>query len=85
VDRLLEELPGKKIVTADHGNLIGDLLLPIPVRAYGHPPGLRVPELVTVPWLTVPGDPIEAVSEPPLAQDQSKTHATKRLRALGYL
>jgi len=84
VETLLEELPGKTVVTADHGNLTGDRLFPIPIRDYGHPRGLRTPELVTVPWLTVPGDRLPAVSEPPTTQDHDNDIATDRLEALGY-
>lgn len=84
VETLLEELPGRKVVTADHGNLLGERLFPIPVHAYGHPRGLRVPELVTVPWLTVPGERLSTVSEPPSGQEQDRAVAEERLRALGY-
>lgn len=84
VETLLEELPGTKVVTADHGNLLGERLAPIPVRAYGHPRGLRVPDLVTVPWLTVPGEPIPAVSEPPPTRRYDAAIADDRLKALGY-
>lgn len=84
VDRLLSALPGKAVVTADHGNLTGDRLFPIPIADYGHPVDLRVPELVTVPWLTVPGDRLRTTSEPPTAQDHDDDVATARLEALGY-
>lgn len=85
VERLLEELPGRTVVTADHGNLVGDRLSPIPVRGDGHPRGLRVPELVTVPWLEVPGERIDAVAEPPTTTDVDDSHAADRLAALGYV
>jgi hypothetical protein len=50
-DELLRVLPGTTVVTADHGEALGDpmhRLLPIPV--YGHPRGARIPGLVKVPW-----------------------------------
>jgi hypothetical protein len=49
VEDLLEIINGKTVITSDHGNLIGDRLSPIPVRGYGHPSGLRAPELVKDP------------------------------------
>lgn len=48
--KLVELLDGKKIVvTSDHGNLFGEYGL------FGHPPRIRVPELVQVPWLELEG------------------------------
>jgi hypothetical protein len=84
VETLIEALPGTTVVTADHGNLIGERLFPIPVRGYGHPRGLHIPGLVTVPWLSVPGERLPAVSEPPTAREQTTDHVTDRLEALGY-
>ena len=84
VETLLTELPGKTVVTSDHGNLLGDRLFPIPVRRYGHLPDVRAPELVTVPWLTVPGERLSVTSEPPTADEHSAEHAEERLEALGY-
>jgi len=46
VSRLVEKLRGGKIViTSDHGELLGERGM------YGHPPWMRVPELIEVPWL----------------------------------
>ena len=53
VERLLDELRGKTVITADHGELLGERLWPIPVRQYQHPPGIYVEELVRVPWHVV--------------------------------
>lgn len=50
---LVADLPGTTVVTSDHGNQVGEVCWPFPVRMYGHPDGIRTPELVTVPWLTV--------------------------------
>jgi len=47
---LLCNLPGKTVVTADHGQLIGDRGFPIPCKDYGHPTALYYEELVKVPW-----------------------------------
>lgn len=48
--RLLEEFDGRTVVTADHGELLGERQRPIPIKWYGHPGGVYVNELVNVPW-----------------------------------
>lgn len=53
---LLDGLDGKTVVTADHGNLIGETLFPVPVPGYGHPRGLHHPGLRRVPWVTYPSE-----------------------------
>lgn len=50
VDRLLPNLPGKTVITADHGQLFGERLRPIPISEYGHPRGIYHKNLVEVPW-----------------------------------
>jgi hypothetical protein len=47
VKRLIEELDGKVIVTADHGELLGEN------DHWGHKIGLEKPELLEVPWLEI--------------------------------
>lgn len=88
VQRIIDEIPGKTVVSADHGNLLGDRLSPIPVRAYGHPRGLRAPELVKVPWFVVEGETRRDIkSDPPEEEDQSSLDedmVEDRLQALGY-
>ncbi|WP_411966225.1 hypothetical protein [Haloferax sp. YSMS24] len=51
VEELMDTLPGRTVVTSDHGNMIGERAAPIPIREWGHPPGIHTKELVTVPWL----------------------------------
>lgn len=86
VEELLGELTGKSVITADHGNLFGERLRPIPVRGYGHPPRIRIPELVTVPWHVVDGESRrEVTTDPPITHEKpSDEMVTERLRALGY-
>jgi len=50
VEDAMRELGGKTIVTADHGNMVGERV-PDPVSGVGHPRGVYTPELVDVPWL----------------------------------
>jgi hypothetical protein len=90
VDELLEALPGKTVVTSDHGELLGERTSPVPIKYYGHIPGLYVDELVKVPWFTqTNGERKEIISEEPI-ESPIKEFSTEqqtideRLRNLGY-
>jgi len=87
VSELLPELRGKTVVSADHGELLGERLSPIPFRAYGHPIGVYVDELVRVPWhVYTNGDRKELVAEPPLDRERpNPERVEKQLRNLGYV
>lgn len=49
VKDLLAKLPGRTVVTADHGEAFGERVGLL--RLYGHGAGARIPVLVQVPWL----------------------------------
>ncbi|WP_394740202.1 hypothetical protein [Natronococcus roseus] len=87
VEELLEALSGRTVITADHGNLIGDRMSPIPVRGYGHERGLRSPELVEVPWLIVDdGARPEIRAEEPERRDRIEDSVVEeRLESFGYV
>ena len=89
VERLLDELDGKTVITADHGNLFGERLRPIPIRTYGHPPAFRTPELVTVPWFVPPFESHRSVhADPPrdgTGEVSDDATIQRRLRDLGYV
>jgi hypothetical protein len=56
VQKLIDHLSGKIVVTSDHGEIMGERVPHIlyPFREYGHPCGLYIIEnLVKVPWLIV--------------------------------
>lgn len=84
---LLDELDGKSVITADHGNLLGERLWPVPVRKFGHPKGVRKPELVEVPWHEPPFDERrEITSEPPEETTAVANEVVEqRLEELGYV
>ncbi|WP_227352674.1 hypothetical protein [Haladaptatus salinisoli] len=86
VERLVEELPGKSVITADHGNLIGERTYPIPMRTYGHPGGLHKRELIEVPWAEIDADERRDVTaEPPESREEMTDDVIEdRLRNLGY-
>lgn len=87
--RLLDQLVGKTVITSDHGELLGERLLPCPLRQYQHPGGIYVEELVKVPWLIVDNDERkEIVDEDAPATwnyvDANMNEVEKQLKALGY-
>jgi hypothetical protein len=87
VSELLDHIDGRVIISADHGNMVGDRQGPIPTkRMYGHPWGVYSAELVKVPWLAITGNKRRLISaEPPQAGKQySDELITDRLRSLGY-
>jgi hypothetical protein len=84
--RLISNLKGKTVITADHGELLGERYMRMPLKNYGHPHGVYVPELVQVPWFICEvNERRRIVSEIPTNQkaadqDELKEH----LQALGY-
>jgi hypothetical protein len=87
VRRLLEGLDGRTVVSADHGELLGDSQSPLPVGYYGHPAHLHVPELVEVPWLVHESGPRRTITEETPAHDEvglDRTALEEKLRNLGY-
>lgn len=88
VQELLDTLSGKTVVTADHGELLGERTFPIPYPEYSHPKRMYVPQLVEVPWLIHENGKKETKSEPPAEDNLSGiTHDDVRnnLRDLGYI
>lgn len=54
IEKLVNILPGKTVITADHGECFGEKIhFLLPLRIYGHPGNLKFPILVKVPWLIV--------------------------------
>ena len=87
VKELLTTVEGTSVVTADHGEMIGERAYPVPNKLHGHPGGLYTPELVHVPWLTYTnGTRRRIVSEEPDSDrdEIDDTVVRKRLADLGY-
>lgn len=83
--RLVDGLDGKTVLTADHGNLIGERGFPIPIRLYGHPKNFKHPSLLRVPWVVIDGERRKVVSDPPKERERLDDRTVKnRLSALGY-
>jgi hypothetical protein len=87
---LVEELPGRTVVTADHGNMWGELGFPIPVPIYAHPTQMRSSALIDVPWAIkeAEGDRPE-LTEGRLrgvgTNDSEDSGQREQLQALGYI
>lgn len=88
VARIVSKVPGRTVVSADHGNLLGERLYPVPIREYGHPRGLFSPPLVRVPWLVAEADRRRrTTSDSPVGRDGTRPSdetVLRRLGALGY-
>jgi len=88
VERLLEELDGRTVVTADHGNMLGERTFPIPFREWGHPVGIYTEELVRVPWLVHETGSRRRIRSDTAGEETdvgvSETVLEDRLEQLGY-
>ncbi len=88
VESLLEDLVGRTVITADHGELLGERERPIPVRRYGHPGGVYVRELLEVPWHVIENRPRkDVVAEDPVDRSDGATDQAaveQQLKDLGY-
>lgn len=86
VERLVENLSGKTVITADHGEMLGERARPIPVRTHEHPRSIYTPELVDIPWLVIDDGERRDITELPLRDDQAPGRATvyDHLEAMGY-
>lgn len=84
-NELAEDLGGRSVFTADHGELFGEWLWPFPMRGFAHPDGVRHPKLTEVPWA------VKDVGSRRRIVDGEVTHhgadedeVDQRLRDLGY-
>lgn len=86
VEELLDELDGKTVVTADHGEMLGERVFPFTTRVWGHSEGFNTRLLRTVPWLTVEGDERREITAetPEESTDLESETVSDRLEALGY-
>lgn len=96
VEWLLSRLPGRTVVTSDHGNLLDEPAYGIAsfgTRRHDHPIYATADPLVNVPWLVVEGETRKTVTpEPPVSRSETDRIDTNpsdeviedRLEALGY-
>jgi hypothetical protein len=88
VERLLSEVEGKIVLTADHGEMLGERTGLLPTKKYGHPSGVHTPELIEVPWFVHErGSRRKTVAEEPEEKkniDIADEEVKERLNNLGY-
>lgn len=84
VKTLLDNLEGKTVITADHGELLGEKVFGL--KDYDHKMNYYVSELRHVPWLEIDTDERRTiVKEKPIDSDYfTDEKINERLRALGY-
>lgn len=87
VAELVADLDGRVVVSADHGELLGERLVPGGPREWAHPEGLSARQLRVVPWQVVQDESRpEITAEPPEERSELSEEAVNdRLRALGYV
>lgn len=99
VERLVDNLKGKTVVTSDHGELLGEDIHPLykilhprwPIHkahyfCYAHYNRIRVPELVEIPWLEIEDGTRRTIeSATTMECPDAETNAiAEQLEALGY-
>lgn len=86
VKRLLENLEGKTVITADHGNVYSERVSPIPIKEWGHPIGVHDEKLVKVPWLVIDGERREICSSDfsESSSGDTEEEIKDKLSKLGY-
>ncbi|QWC20790.1 hypothetical protein KI388_04325 [Halorubrum sp. 2020YC2] len=87
VSHLLNNIDGKVVISADHGNMVNEQQGPVPTkRMFGHPWGVYSPELVKVPWFVLEMGSRRTITEetPTKFKDYSDELVTERLESLGY-
>lgn len=82
---LIENLDGKTVIHSDHGNLLGKRSWPIPLKTYGHPEGLRISDLITVPWAIINGDRRKIIDDNAKETGNETSDMKEKLEALGYI
>lgn len=85
--KLLDEIDGKVVISADHGNRVNERQGPVPTkRMFGHPWGVYTEQLVKVPWFVASADSRRTIIEdtPVSNKQQTDELVDQRLQALGY-
>lgn len=87
VERLVENLRGKSVISSDHGNLFGQRVCWLPVKIYGHPAGIHHPELTAVPWVELPFETRRDIvqADRSAINEKSFDSVEQRLEDLGYI
>ena len=79
VNLLLENIDGKVVITADHGNAVGEFGI------WGHKPGFLHPKMRYVPWDVRHAQDEETYVPEVIDSEQVERSREDQLRDLGYL
>lgn len=90
ITKLLKELNGLTVISADHGELLAERSRPIPIIETAHPEGVYLTQLIKVPWFKIrDGERRDIIEEeaPHETMENSKivtSELDEHLRDLGY-
>jgi hypothetical protein len=76
---VLNNVDAKVVVTADHGNAIGEWGM------YGHPAGCLLPAVRKVPWIEATGTDTREYEPDDHSQSDERNDTDEILKSLGYL
>jgi len=76
VDELLEILPGNFLITADHGELLGEY------GKYEHHERYNYKELIEVPWLSIKGDKMKQRERDEGSRIKERINRLKKIRKI---
>lgn len=90
VQELVGEIDGKSVITADHGEHLGERITPVSERMYGHlgwEEDVYTEQLRTVPWYSIQSETRREIQsdDPTGHKDLDDETRDRRLEALGYL
>ena len=78
---IASEIPGRTVITADHGQIY-NRGIKRRLGIHSHPPNLRLPELVCVPWAVIDGPRRRIRSE--YVNEANNENVEEALKHLGY-
>jgi hypothetical protein len=85
VQRVLDEITGMIVVSSDHGNVFGERPVGWPLPVYGHPRGILMEELVTIPWMIINSGERREITTGKQHTTEANTEIKSRLKDLGYV
>lgn len=86
VERLLDSLTGRTVITADHGEILGERHRFVPMRDYGHHKHIFNDPTIKIPWLVIDDKPRKTVvkADTGLSGLPDPDNLDERLENLGY-
>ena len=89
VEELLPSLRGKTVISADHGEMMGERAWPLPFRHCSHQEGYYRDPLIKVPWFIIDSEARPEIrADRPVSSDnvpKSIEVVNDRLQDLGYI